>query len=78
MGLCSTTGRLANIGIPFLIAFLYTQGGITAVLGLISAGLFVQGVVVFVLGVETKGMALEAVSTEPRDSILTSPVRQSA
>lgn len=77
VGLCSTTGRLANIGIPFLIAYLYMQGGITAVLGLISAGLFVQGVVVFVLGVETKGMALEAVSTEPSDSILNSPVRQS-
>ncbi len=57
-------GRLANIGIPFLIAFLYTKGGIGAVLGLISAGLFVQGVVVAVLGVETKGMALEAVSAE--------------
>lgn len=78
MGLCSTAGRLANIGIPFLIAFLYMQGGITAVLGLISAGLFVQGVVVFVLGVETKGMALEAVSTEPSDIIIHSRVRQSA
>ena len=64
VGLCSTTGRLANVGIPFLIAYLYTQGGVTAVLGLISAGLLLQGLVVAFMGVETKGLALEAVSPE--------------
>ena len=62
VGLCSTTGRLANIGIPFLIAFLYGYGGVTAVLALISAGLLIQGLVVAVLGVETTGRALEEVS----------------
>ncbi len=62
VGLCSTTGRLANIGIPFLIALLYTHGGMTAVLALISAGLLVQGLVVAAIGVETKGLALEDVS----------------
>lgn len=62
VGLCSTTGRLANVAIPFLIAFLYGYGGVTAVLGLISAGLLVQAVVVAVLGIETRGMALEAVA----------------
>lgn len=78
VGLCSTTGRLANIGIPFLIALLYTQGGVTAVLALISAGLLVQGVVVGLMGVETKGLALEQVNAataqipillEPRASV---------
>ena len=78
VGLCSTTGRLANIGIPFLIAFLYTRGGIGAVLGLISAGLFVQGVVVAVLGVETKGMALEAVSAEPDEGPVAAAARRPA
>jgi putative MFS transporter len=63
VGLCSTTGRLANVGIPFLIAYLWTQGGITAVLGLISAGLLVQGLVVAFMGVETKGVSLEDVNT---------------
>ena len=62
VGLCSTTGRLANVGIPFLIALLYTQGGVTAVLALISGGLLVQGLVVAAIGVETKGLALEDVS----------------
>ena len=69
VGLCSTTGRLANVGIPFLIAYLYTQGGVTAVLGLISAGLLVQGLVVAFVGVETKGLALEAVSPELEPAI---------
>jgi putative MFS transporter len=64
VGLCSTTGRLANVGIPFLIALLYTQGGVTAVLALISAGLLVQGLVVAFMGVETKGLALEQVTPE--------------
>lgn len=78
VGLCSTTGRLANIGIPFLIAFLYTKGGIGAVLALISAGLFVQGVVVAVLGVETKGMALEDVSEETGEAIPATAARRPA
>jgi putative MFS transporter len=64
VGLCSTTGRLANVGIPFLIALLYTRGGVTAVLALISAGLLVQGVVVAFMGVETKGLALEEVNAD--------------
>jgi putative MFS transporter len=64
VGLCSTTGRLANVGIPFLIALLWTQGGITAVLGLISAGLLVQGLVVLFIGIETKGVSLEEVHAE--------------
>ena len=64
VGLCSTVGRLANVGIPFLIAFLYTQAGIVAVTGLISAGLLVQGLVVLFLGVETKGLSLEAVNAD--------------
>ena len=63
VGLCSTTGRLANVGIPFLTAFLYTQAGVTGVLALICGGLFIQGVVVAVFGVETKGLALEQVVT---------------
>ena len=62
VGLCSTTGRLANVGIPFLIAYLFTTGGVTAVLGLISAGLLLQGLVVAFMGVETKGLSLETVS----------------
>lgn len=64
VGLCSTTGRLANVGIPFLIAFLWTQGGVTAVPGLISAGLLVQGLVVAFIGVETTGVPLEEVNAE--------------
>lgn len=63
VGLCSTTGRLANVGIPFLIAYLYVQFGVTGVLGLISAGLLVQAIVVAVFGAETRGMALEDVTT---------------
>ena len=66
VGLCSTTGRLANVGIPFLIAFLYTQGGVAAVLGLISAGLLLQGLVVAFMGLETKGLSLEAVNADVR------------
>ena len=64
VGLCSTSGRLANVGIPFLIALLYKQGGVTAVLGLISAGLLLQGLVVAFMGIETKGLALEAVNPD--------------
>lgn len=62
VGLCSTAGRLANVGIPFLIAALYLRAGHGAVLGLISAGLLVQGLVVAFMGIETKGLALEAAS----------------
>ncbi|MDE2517113.1 MAG: MFS transporter [Rhodospirillales bacterium] len=62
VGLCSTAGRLANIGIPFLVAALYGFGGISAVLSLISAGLLVQGLVVGFVGIETRGLALEDVN----------------
>lgn len=64
VGLCSTTGRLANVGIPFLIAFLYNKAGVSAVLELISAGLLVQGLVVAFMGIETKGLALETVNKD--------------
>jgi putative MFS transporter len=73
VGLCSTSGRLANVGIPFLTAFLYTQFGVTGVLALISGGLLIQAIVVAVFGAETKGMALEEVST-PGDFV-TSDIR---
>lgn len=59
VGLCSTVGRLANVGIPLLVAALYTSGGIQAVLTLICAGLLVQGLVVAFMGPETRGRALE-------------------
>ncbi len=62
VGLCSTVGRLANVGIPFAVAFLYVHAGIAGVLGFISAGLAVQGLVVAVIGIETKGLSLEAVN----------------
>jgi putative MFS transporter len=79
VGLCSTTGRLANVGIPFLIAFLYNSAGVTGVLELISAGLLVQGLVVAFIGVETNGLALEAVNEDvasvPLSAGTPSPVR---
>ncbi len=62
VGLCSTVGRLANVGIPFAVAFLYVHAGIAGVLGFISAGLAVQGLVVAFMGVETKGLSLETVA----------------
>jgi MFS transporter, putative metabolite:H+ symporter len=65
VGLCSTTGRLANVGIPFLIAFLYSQAGVTGVLALISAGLLVQAIVVWIFGAETRGLALEDLDASP-------------
>lgn len=78
VGLCSTTGRLANVAIPFLIAFLYGQGGVAAVLGLISAGLLVQAVVVAVLGIETRGLALEAVAGAPAPAPAPAALREPA
>jgi MFS transporter, putative metabolite:H+ symporter len=79
VGLCSTTGRLANVGIPFLIAFLYTRGGVTGVLALISAGLLVQAIVVWIFGAETRGLALEDVNAPPElplsDIIAAAPIR---
>jgi putative MFS transporter len=64
VGLCSTTGRLANVGIPFLVTMLYLNYGLTGVLGLISAGLILQAAVVASIGIETRGRSLEEVDSE--------------
>jgi hypothetical protein len=64
VGLCSTTGRLANVGIPFLVTMLYVNYGLTGVLGLISAGLILQAAIVASIGIETRGRSLEEVDSE--------------
>ncbi|WP_158744439.1 MFS transporter [Acidisphaera sp. L21] len=72
VGLCSTTGRLANVGIPFLVTALYISYGLTGVLALISGGFILQALIVATIGIETRGRSLEEVDAE--DMLVLQPV----
>lgn len=60
VGFCTTMGRIAAIGMPFVVVALFTRAGQAAVIGLIASILFVQAMLVAWLGIRTNGRPLEA------------------
>ncbi len=58
-GTCSTIGRLATIGIPYAVVWLFNAGGVTAVLGVVTAAMLVQAGAVARWGPETAAHALD-------------------
>jgi putative MFS transporter len=61
-GFSNTIGRLVSIGAPFVVVWLYTSGGLLAVLSAVSSVLLLQAVVVALVGRETKGRSLEEIA----------------
>jgi putative MFS transporter len=63
-GVCSTIGRLATIGIPFAVVWLFQEGGVIAVLGAVTVAMLVQAAAVGVWGPETSRHGLDEVAVD--------------
>ena len=61
----SVAGRLTAIGVPFAVVWLYTEGGLTDVLGGVAAALVLQAGLAALYREETNGRSLEAIAGEP-------------
>jgi MFS transporter, putative metabolite:H+ symporter len=59
IGVCSATGRLATSGIQFAVLWIFSWGGMAAVVGTITAALLLQALLVAVFDVETSRRSLE-------------------
>jgi MFS transporter, putative metabolite:H+ symporter len=62
VGLANAFGRLASIGIPYLISYIVLFGNTKTVLLVISSFLILQAILVWYLGIETKRKSLESIS----------------
>ncbi len=58
-GMCATVGRLATIGIPFAVVWLYRADGVTAVLSAVTAAMVLQAAAVALWGPETSRHGLD-------------------
>jgi putative MFS transporter len=62
VGICSTIARIAAIGTPFAVVFVFNYWGLPGVLGFLSSGLAVLILVVWAFGIETNQRALEEIA----------------
>lgn len=69
----SVAGRLTAIGVPFAVVWLFTEGGLSFVLGGVAAALLVQAGLVFLYREETNGRSLEAIATDGGATVSTAP-----
>jgi putative MFS transporter len=64
MGLCNALGRLANVGVPYLVVAMFSLGGLLGVVSLMAGFFVLLAVVLVALGVETRLRSLEEVHAE--------------
>jgi MFS transporter, putative metabolite:H+ symporter len=62
VGLANAFGRVASIGIPYLISYIVLTGSTNTVLLVISSFLILQAILVGIFGIETKQKSLESIS----------------
>ncbi|WP_158746566.1 MFS transporter [Acidisphaera sp. L21] len=58
-GTCATVGRLATIGIPYAVVWLFTEGGVIGVLGGVTCAMLIQATAVGFWGPETAQHGLD-------------------
>lgn len=64
MGLCNALGRLANVGVPYLVVAVFSLGGLLGVVSLMAGLFLLLAVVLVALGVETRMRSLEEVHAQ--------------
>jgi putative MFS transporter len=69
VGLCNSLGRLANVGVPYLVVAVYSMAGLLGVVTLMALlFMFLVAVLVF-FGIETRMRSLEEVHADKLDTV---------